>query len=184
MIIPHFSGFYRNLILVINYFGWGSGFFMYLSLSAICLYRFILHKPLPNILAPTIWINLGPIGAGTVALINLVKNSAFITFKEPFFVFGFLFWGYGVWWMIIAIITTLIYIKKLKLTYSMSWWAFTFPLGAYVAASHSIAKIFNIKIVNYIGFALFLLLMLFWTITVLKTFIRAYHGSLFKSSQN
>jgi C4-dicarboxylate transporter/malic acid transport protein len=182
MIISHFSGFYRDLILLINYFSWGSGFFIYLFLSAICLYRFILHKPLPNTLAPTIWINLGPIGAGTIALINLIKNSPFLTLKEPFFVFSFLFWGFGLWWVIIAIITTLIYIKKLKLPYSMSWWAFVFPLGAYVAASYSIAKIFNIEIVNYIGFGLYWLLMFFWTITLVKTIIRTYHGSLFKSS--
>jgi len=88
-------------------------------------------------------IILGPIGAGTVALINLVKNSEFITLKEPFFVFALLFWGFGIWWVIMAIVMTIHYIKRLKLPYAMSWWAFTFPLGAYVAASHSVSSIFN-----------------------------------------
>ena len=180
LIIPHVSGMVREFVIFLNYFGWGSGFFIYLALLAITMYRFILHHPLPNILAPTIWINLGPIGAGTVALVNLIKNSSFIAVKEPFFVFGFLFWGFGIWWVIMAIVMTLHYIKRLKLPYAMSWWAFTFPLGAYVAASHTISSLFKIPLIDYIGFALYWLLVIFWVVTFVRTFIHAYHGTLFK----
>jgi len=72
LIIPHVSGVAQEFIIFLNYFGWGAGFFIYLSLLAIAMYRFIIHHPLPNVLAPTVWINLGPIGAGTIALVNLV----------------------------------------------------------------------------------------------------------------
>ncbi len=181
LIIPHVSGMLKELVIFLNYFGWGSGFFIYLALFAISMYRFILHKPLPGTLSPTIWINLGPIGAGTIALVNLIKNSVFITMREPFFIFGFLFWGFGIWWVVMAIVMTLQYIKKLKLPYAMSWWAFTFPLGAYVGASHTISSLFGIQLIDYIGFALYWLLVLFWTTTFVKTFIHAYHGTLFKN---
>ncbi len=181
LIIPHVSGMVREFVILFNYFGWGAGFFIYLSLLAIAMYRFILHRPLPNILAPTIWINLGPIGAGTVALVNLVKNSSFVIIQEPFFVFGFLFWGFGIWWVIMAIALTLHYIKRLKLPYAMSWWAFTFPLGAYVAASHTISLLFGLQLIDYIGFALYLLLIGFWLITLFKTSIYTYHGTLFNN---
>jgi C4-dicarboxylate transporter/malic acid transport protein len=168
------------MIIIINYIGWGAGFFLYLALLAICIYRFILHNPLPSTLSPTIWINLGAIGAGTVALINLTKHSPFITIKEPFFVFRLLFWGFGIWWSIMAIVMTIHYITKLKLPYAMSWWAFTFLLGAYVAASHIISKIFSFDLINYIDFALYSLLLIFWSVTFVKTLIKAYHGELFK----
>ena len=180
LIIPHVSGMLKEFVIFLNYFGWGSGFFIYLALFAIAMYRFILHKPLPNTLAPTIWINLGPIGAGTVALVNLIKNSSFITIQEPFFIFGFLFWGFGIWWVMMAIVLTIHYIKRLNLPYAMSWWAFTFPLGAYVAASHTISLLFKIQIIDYIGFTLYWLLVIFWLVTFVKTFIHAYHGTLFK----
>ncbi len=180
LIIPYLSGIMQDIVIFLNYFGWGAGFFIYLSLLAISMYRFILHHPLPNILAPTVWINLGPIGVGTVALINLIKNSSFITIKEPFFVFGFLFWGFGIWWVVMAIALTLHYIKRLKLPYTMSWWAFTFPLGAYVAASHTISLLFKFQLIDYIGFTLYWLLVIFWLVTVVKTFIHAYRGTLFK----
>jgi len=180
LIIPHVSGIVQEFVILLNYFGWGSGFFIYLALLAISMYRFILHKPLPSTLSPTIWINLGPIGAGTVALTNLIKNSSFITMQEPFFIFGFLFWGFGIWWVIMAIALTIYYIKRLKLPYAMSWWAFTFPLGAYVAASHTISLLFKIQLIDYTGFALYCLLVIFWLITSVKTFMHAYHGTLFK----
>ncbi len=184
IVIPIAGSFFiqsmKEIAIVINYFGWGAGFFIYLALLAICMYRFILYTPLPSTLAPTIWINLGPIGAGSIALINLIKATPFISIREPFFVFALLFWGFGIWWVMMAILLTIHYIKKISLPYAMSWWAFTFPLGAYSAASHKIAMLFNIPIIDHIGFCLFLLLLFLWSHTLIKTFVHAYYGTLFK----
>jgi len=180
LVIGHYSGMLKELVIFLNYFGWGAGFFVYLALSAVCFYRFILHHPLPSVLAPTMWINLGPIGAGTLALISLIKNSPFITTPEPFFVFGLIFWGLGIWWILMAIVMTIHYIRNLKLPYALSWWAFTFPLGAYVAASHSVSTIFGMVLIDYIGFALYWLLFFFWSVTLLRTAVNTYRGTVFK----
>jgi len=180
LILPRFSGLLGELVLFLNYFGWGAGFFIYLSLLAICMYRFILHHPMPSVLAPTIWINLGPIGAGTVALINLVNNSSFVTLREPFYVFGLLFWGFGIWWVAMALVMTVHYLRRLSLPYEMSWWAFTFPLGAYVAASHNISTVLDLEFVDYTGFGLYWLLVVLWAVTSGNTAVHAYHGELFK----
>lgn len=178
--IAQYSGVIKELVIFLNYFGWGAGFFIYMALCAICMHRFILHRPLPNVLAPTIWINLGPIGAGTVALINLVNHTEFITLKEPFFLFGFLFWGFGIWWVVMAIAMTIYYIRTMKLPYALSWWAFTFPLGAYVAASHSVATTFHLELIDFIGFALYLLLVFLWSLTLIKTLTAVYYKKLFR----
>lgn len=68
-----------------------------------------------------------------------------------------------------AVVMTIHYIKRLKLPYAASWWAFIFPLGAYVAASHSVANIFSIELINYIGFTLYWLLFFLWFVTSIKT---------------
>ncbi|NPA62655.1 MAG: C4-dicarboxylate ABC transporter [Methanococci archaeon] len=180
LLMPHSSGLLYELITLVNYYGLGSGLFAYLALLAIVMYRFILHNPLPSALAPTIWINLGPIGAGIIAIINLVNNSPLVSVKNPFYIFSFLFWGFGLWWTIMAIIMTIYYIKNLKLPYGMPWWAFIFPLGAYVASSHLIFNLFKLNIVDYIGFALYWLLLFLWTITLIKTINKVYTGELFK----
>ena len=182
ILIQHFTGFWQELVLFLNYVGWGAGFFIYIALLAVCLYRFILYRPLPNVLAPTIWINLGPIGAGTVALYNLITNSYFISAKEPFYVFGLIFWGFGIWWVIMAVVITIYYVHKITLPYAMSWWAFTFPLGAYVASSHLVATQFNITLIDYIGFALYWLLVGLWSLTLIRTAINTYKGKVFASN--
>ncbi len=181
LFVTHLTGFSRELVFVINYLGWGSGFFLYIALLAICFYRFALHTPLPNTLAPTIWINLGPIGAGTSALIGLIGVSEFVSSKDVFFTLGFIFWGFGIWWFIMAVIMILHYIKNLRLPYAMSWWAFTFPLGAYVSASHAVSRVIGIRVIDYIGFVLYFLFVFIWFLTLVKTVVFAYKGTLFKS---
>ncbi len=167
--IPMFSGLAQQIIILINVFGLGAGFFLYLTLLAVCVYRFILHEPLPNVLAPTLWISLGPIGASIVSLINLSNNVSFLQPKSVFFTLGFFTWGFGLWWFLLVIAMTLHYIRRLKLPYALSWWAFIFPLGAFVSSSISLSKALNISLIHTIGFLLYLLLLSLWSITIFKT---------------
>ncbi len=166
---PISCGYEKELITVVNFLGFGAGFFIYMALLSIIVYRLILHSPLPGTLSPTIWINLGPIGAGNIALINIVSQSSFITVKEPFYVFSLIFWGFGLWWFVMAVIITLKYVTKSQLNYSLSWWAFIFPLGAYTASTHIIYKIFKFEIINILGFSFFLLLFMIWIVTLIFT---------------
>ena len=178
--IDQYSGLMQQFVIFLNYMGWGGGFFLYLALFAVCMYRFILHKPVTNMLGSTTWVNLGPIGAGTVALFNLVNHSAFITGKEPFFVFGFLFWGLGIWWIVMAILITLLYyIMKVKLPYALSWLAFIFPTGAYVASCHSVAATFHMELFDFIGFGIYWLLVFLWSFVMIKTVLAVYNGKMF-----
>jgi len=172
LLLAHTAGIVRDLALLVNIVGWGAGFFTYLALLAICTYRLILHSILPNTLAPTLWINLGPIGAGTVALYNIVKNTMFITdsAKGPLLVFGMLFWGSGMWWFMIAALMTLHYLRKVGLPYTPSWWAFIFPLGAYVIATYKVALVTSSTTIYCVGALLYALLLLLWLTTAIKTF--------------
>ncbi|MCF2137664.1 MAG: tellurite-resistance/dicarboxylate transporter [Candidatus Thorarchaeota archaeon] len=163
--IAQASGLMQEFLILLNYFGFGAGFLLYISLLAICLYRFIIHHPMPNTMAPTVWISLGPIGAGTVAVVNVITNSSFVTVKEPFFIMGFLFWSFGIWWLFMAIIMTVHYIRRLTLPYAMTWWAFIFPLGAFVAGCHVIGQTLGFQLIDFIGFGLYWLLFTFWIIT-------------------
>ncbi len=182
-LIPHFSGLMKDIIILINYFGFGAGFFLFIALFAISLYRFILHKPLPDILAPTIWINLGPIGAGTSALLGLIKFTPFLEAKMPLYILGSFFWVFGLWWVVMSIIMTLHYIKKIKFPYTMAWWALTFPLATFVGATHGVAMILKNTAIDYIGFGLLFLLIFLWAITLIKTAKRTVNGSLFISQK-
>jgi len=176
VILTRLSGTIYDLVFFLNIVSWGSGFFIYLALLAVCVHRFLLHKPLPNVLAPTMWINLGPIGAGTVALYNLSTNTGLFNDEMLYSLKAFLvvFWGSGVWWLLLAIIMTIHYIDRQGLPYAPTWWAFTFPLGAYVAATHVIYMILGVKVFDYFGLAIYLLLLGLW----LAAFQGALRGAL------
>ena len=164
------SGFLHDFLATLNIFSWGAGFFLYIALHAVMMYRFVLHKPLPSTLAPTVWINLGPVGAGILSLVGTVKVLFPEVLKETI-AFSALLWGIGLWWLVIAMIMTLVYTARRELKFAMSWWAFTFPLGAYVASCHLLSKLTSFKTMDHIGFALYLLLFVFWLITFSRSFV-------------
>ena len=182
-LIPYWLQSWQKSLLLLNYVAWGTGFFLFMLLAAICLYRFFVAPPLPGSLIPTIWIYLGPIGAGTISLLNLGAVSA------PFLgspvtpilnLFGLLYWSFGFWWLITASVMTIIYILNKNLPYTLSWWSFTFPLGAYTGATYLISILFQSEVIRLFGFLCYWLLAFCWFMVFSNTFIRVYTGALFK----
>ena len=41
----------------------------------------------------------------------------------------FILWGYGAWWLALAMLKTLRYLRE-GLPFNLGWWGFTFPLGS------------------------------------------------------
>ncbi len=174
------SGMLHDFLETLNIFSWGAGFFLYIALHAVMMYRFVLHKPLPSSLSPTVWINLGPVGAGILSLVGIVKNS-FPELLKGISVFSAFLWGIGFWWLIIAVVMTIIYILRRELKFALSWWAFTFPLGAFVASCHILSNLLSLKVIDYIGFALYIFLFIIWIITFTRSFITKIALPIFKS---
>jgi C4-dicarboxylate transporter/malic acid transport protein len=172
---------WQGPILLFNIICWASGFFLYIFLSAIALSRFILHDPLPPQLLPTVWINLGPIGAGVMAFLVMAKSSAPLI-QVPvsgIHAFSLIFWGFGIWWLVMSIIMTFHYIGRKALPFAMSWWAFVFPLGAYVGSCYMLYTVYGLSSLNWIGFGLYWLLLFLWIITSWKTIVHLVKGDLF-----
>lgn len=173
-LIAYWPEGWQQVMLIFNYIFCGSGFFLFLLLEAICLYRFICCPPLPGKLAPTAWINLGPIGVGTIAIINLASASTpFLgEYVEPVLKLLALFlWGFGFWWIICAICLTIFYMKNRDLPFSLAWWAFTFPLGAYTGATYLVAEFLNSSFIYGYGFLCYLLLLALWSVVLWRTIV-------------
>ena len=63
----------------------------------------------------------------------------------------------------------------------MSWWAFTFPLGAYTVATFVLGDAYHLSVITGFGFALWILLMGFWIVVAARTSAGAYTGTLLKA---
>jgi tellurite resistance protein TehA-like permease len=66
---------------------------------------------------------------------------------------GLLFWGSGVWWLLMATLLTAAAQRRGLLPFALSWWGFTFPLGAFAAASLRLGGATGLAGVEWIGIA-------------------------------
>ncbi|MEO1765770.1 tellurite-resistance/dicarboxylate transporter [Thiobacter aerophilum] len=178
-LLPQVPAGWRELILVANVASLGAGSFLWLGLMALTVHRFVLAKRLPGMLLPTIWINLGPIGVVSLDLIALAQGLPLPGARETLPVLALMLWGFGLWWFAMALLITLAYWRRGELPFSLAWWAFTFPLGAYAAASHRLGSLFGLESVWAIGFAAYLVLLVLWTAAFLGSLRGVVSGKLF-----
>ncbi len=179
-LMNHYVGLARDALLTINLISWGSGFLIYIALMSMCVHRFILHVRLECPLVPTMWINLGPIGAGLVSLYGIAAYASGISegVRHSLMFAGALLWGAGMWWLAMAALMTIHYKRSLRLPYAPSWWAFVFPLGAYVASTEMVSSFLKSQVVIGVGYSLYALLLFFWISTLVKSIARNFIPAL------
>lgn len=181
-LISYWPDGWQQAILVFNYVSWSSGFFLFLFLEAIVLYRLICRPPLPGTLIPTVWINLGPIGVGAIALFSLsAAGTPFLGLQveSVFYLLALSLWGFGFWWFISALSLTIYSIWRNSLPFSLAWWAFTFPLGAYTGATYLIGSLLNSPAINLYGFICYLLLLTIWLVVMVRTVVGLFKMEFF-----
>lgn len=153
---------------------------MYLGLFGLALHRKYLHKPALGMLTPTVWIHLAPLGVIPVSLMNVVEQLPYSAAREVATVVMLLFWGFGVWWLVMASLLTLSARAAGQLPFALSWWGFTFPLGAFVAESLRLTQLLGWGSIFAIGVVAWLLLCFLWTSTLYRTVRGVASGAVFQ----
>ncbi|MBE2257667.1 MAG: C4-dicarboxylate ABC transporter [Rhodobacteraceae bacterium] len=179
-LLGHLQGNTRELALLANVVGLGAGSLMYLGLLALTLQRKYLAKPAVGILAPTVWIHLGPIGVIPVSLLNLAGQLPLVLPSGTLVLAGLLLWGFGVWWVVMATLLTAAAQRRGMLPFALSWWGFTFPLGSFVSASFRLARETGLAGVELVGIACWLLLLALWLLTAWQTARGVGSGAVFR----
>lgn len=179
VLTAHADGMVKELLLVIDYLSLGTGAGLYVAVLALTFQRFVLGKRMPPPLVPTVWINLGPIGVIVLSLLGLAGVTPFLAVKEPFYVLALLLWGFGGWWLVIALAITAGELRRRALPFSLAWWAFTFPLGAYAAAGHRLGTLLGLEAVWLVGMVSFALLAVLWAAALFNTARGVWRGTVF-----
>jgi tellurite resistance protein TehA-like permease len=154
---------------------------------ASLLYHRLVYHPLPVApLAPSLWIGLGPIGVGGLALMKMAQGGAQV-WGELSAVVNLLsgigalaLWGFGLWWLAAAILLLRRYLRGGGLPYGIGWWAFTFPLGAYTVDTLTLARMWKVDAMEWLGVLLFLLLAVFWSVVTARTLIGVRTGEAWR----
>jgi C4-dicarboxylate transporter/malic acid transport protein len=174
-LVPHVAPATGRLLLVLGYATWGMGFVLFLLVASLLFHRLVFH-PLPPVdLAPSLWISLGPLGVGGLALLRLAQVGAPLfgpaagTVQAVSLIGALVLWGFGFWWLLVAFTLLARYLQMGRWPFGVGLWAFTFPLGAYTALTTAIARALNLSVLEWTGAALFIALAVLWVAVSLRT---------------
>jgi tellurite resistance protein len=135
---------------IFSYFYFSVGFFFWIVLFTIFLYRAVFHVQLPEKFIPTFFILLAPPAIGFIAYMRIAASwdtfSVFLLFMTYFF---------------IALLVVM-YKSFTQLRFFMSWWAFTFPLAA-----STIASAVAFQVTHFLFFKIIAWVLLFVAITAI-----------------
>lgn len=178
-------------ILLASYVLWGISVLPAFAILTILMLRLVLHKLPEKELAVSSWLALGPIGTGALALLILGQQAPAVLVSIDLAEIGQLFQyagifgslillGFGLWWLGIAVMTTLHHAKQ-ELPFNLGWWGLTFPLGVYTLAILNLAQQLNLAFLYAVGYAFAAILLILWCLVASKTAHGFYQGHLFFS---
>ncbi|AZC64992.1 TDT family transporter [Pseudomonas chlororaphis] len=192
LLAPHLVDAHSQLVmLVTSYVLWAFSLPVAFSILTILLLRMALHKLPHESMAASSWLALGPIGTGALGMLLLGADAPAIFAANGMagvgeiaeglgLVAGITLWGFGLWWMLTALLITLRYLRD-GIPFNLGWWGFTFPLGVYALTTLKLASTLNLTFFAMFGSLLVLALALMWLLVGKRTLQGAYRGELFVS---
>ncbi|NYI40987.1 hypothetical protein [Demequina lutea] len=174
-LMPHVGAGTARLLLALGYATFGMGFLLFVFTMSLLHDRLVLHPLPPAALAPTVWIGLGPVGVGTLVALGLAHagQSMFGASGATISIISLLFatavWGFGAWWLAIAVALLVRYLRAGGLPFHLGWWAFTFPLGAFTVSTLALARSWDAPVLEAIAALLYLALVGFWAVVAVRT---------------
>ncbi|AYA03315.1 C4-dicarboxylate ABC transporter [Acinetobacter sp. WCHAc010034] len=182
---PHAAG-----ILLGSYVLWGISVLPAFAVLTILMLRLALHQLPPKEMAISSWLALGPVGTGALALLALGQHAPQVLaairlqalgelFQHAGIFAALLLLGFGLWWLGIAVLSTLSQLKGLP--FNLGWWGLTFPLGVFTLAMLNLGQQLQIGFFCSAAYALGAVLIGLWLMVAYQTAKGCYRGSLFFS---
>ena len=178
-------------VLITSYVLWAFSVPVAFSILTILMLRMALHKLPHESMAASSWLALGPIGTGALGMLLLGADAPAIFAANGFarigevaegigLISGVALWGFGVWWLSMAVLITVRYFRS-GIPFNLGWWGFTFPLGVYALATLRLGDLLHLSFFDVAGCVLVVMLALMWLIVGARTVKGAYRGELFVS---
>ncbi len=174
--------FYTSLIYL------GVGSLLFIFVTATVFSRYLFHELPPAHLAPTIWIGIAPTAILTIIALKIVKPLAFY-FQAPEGTIkamnvlakagGVSLWGFAFFWLLLAMALIVLHHRQERLPFAMSWWAFTFPSGAFVVATGVVYKAVHAPFFRAVGLLALAGFLIIWAVVGWQTLRRVVSGEIF-----
>ncbi|KAG2230721.1 voltage-dependent anion channel [Thamnidium elegans] len=177
------------IVLIISYITMGMGLCLALSIISIYFYRLAVHNLPPKEVIISSFLPLGPLGQGAFGMIQLGSASQRLlgdkyimglgnTAYGVGFLASLILWGYGVWYLCVAVFSVGITVKQ-RIPFNMGWWGLTFPLGVFTSATVAIGGVLDSMFFLVLGAILTCILVVIWLSVMAKTLQGVFSGEMF-----
>ncbi|WP_405926247.1 TDT family transporter [Streptomyces sp. NBC_00035] len=137
--------------------------------------RLITGGPLPLALTPALFLVLGPLGQSTTAVGKFADFAPGVVpapydqgFGTLAVLYGVPVMGFALLWLALATAMVL-RARRRGMGFSMTWWAFTFPVGTCVTGAEGLARHTGLVAFDGLAIALYVLLVAAWSVAAVRT---------------
>ena len=191
LIAPHLGVSAATPLLYGGYVLFALSLPLALMILTILVLRLAQHQLPGAELGVSMFLPLGPLGTGALALLQLGEAAPRLLAAQGLgelapvapgvgLLGALMLWGFGAWWLALATLTTRRFVKG-GLPFNLGWWAFTFPLGVYAAATFSLGHLTHLAFFTHLGELLVVVLAALWLLVTVRTAHGAWHGELFQT---
>lgn len=150
-----------------------------LSLGGVVLTLIARRGVVPALQAvPTVWITLGMVGQSITAA-NLLGGDAHTTLGVVFgIVYGLIAGSVGAGMFALAVVLT-VRAARAGLTFTLTWWSFTFPVGTCVTGATALGTALGSGALEVLAICLYAVLLAAWGTVASKTLVGSFSGRIF-----
>lgn len=169
LLVPHLPpGQPRETLLLACLALFGLSLFATLLMLPLVFARLVTSGPPPLALAPTLFLVLGPLGQSTTA-VALIAEAAPGAVPAPYarglevfaVLYGVPVMGFALLWLAFAT-AHVVRARRHGMGFSMTWWAFTFPVGTCVTGAAALARHTGLAAYGALAVGLYAVLVAAW----------------------
>ncbi|GAA3024007.1 TDT family transporter [Streptomyces glomeratus] len=155
-----------------------------LVMLPLILARLVVRGPLPLASTPTLFLVLGPLGQSVTAAGALAAAAPGVV-PSPYaggfgvlaLLYGVPVLGFALLWLALA---GALVVRALRrgMGFTMTWWAFTFPVGTCVTGAEALARRTGLAVLDALATGLYVLLVAAWAVAAVRTARGVLSGEL------
>ncbi|MFG3498441.1 TDT family transporter [Streptomyces sp. NPDC047928] len=178
-LVPYLpAGQARRTLLLGCYGLFGLSLMAALLMLPLILGRLITGGPPPTALTPALLLVLGPLGQSTTAAGMFADAAPGVPYAAGLAVlYGVPVMGFATLWLALAGALVVRAVRR-GMAFTMTWWAFTFPVGTCVTGFEVLARHTGVAALRWAAVALFVLLVAAWLVAAARTARGLVSGAL------
>ncbi|MFJ9817199.1 TDT family transporter [Streptomyces sp. NPDC101151] len=185
LLVPHLPpGQPRETLLLACFALFGLSLLATLLMLPLVFARLITSAPLPLALTPSLFLVLGPLGQSTTA-VGLIADAAPGVVPAPYdrglgvfaVLYGVPVMGFALLWLGLAT-AHVVRARRQGMGFSLTWWAFTFPVGTCVTGAAALARHTGLAVYEALAVGLYGVLVAAWLAAAFGTVRGLVSGEL------